>query len=260
MPHLCLRGSTCVPLDPGRAVRKPFESGPFPRRNREDSGGLSAAVMAFDLQRPRVRGRPDSEPAVSCSAPADFVNVQPHGHGRSCGGDKVHRLLRGPPTGSAERIGGFPGPHAAAEGRAACLPHGNPRLHASVSLAGRRRLAKARRPGGQPYQGPARSGRRPRRVQKPRGPPFPVGPARSLAIRRPGGPPLPARAHLGCARGWRRLPGPWMARQPGMSAVKTARSRRSRRRTGRTGRCCARRAAACQTCPASTSRTAVRDG
>ena len=97
MPHLCLRGSTCVPLDPGRAVRKPFESGPFPRRNREDSGGLSAAVMAFDLQRPRVRGRPDSEPAVSCSAPADFVNVQPHGHGRSCGGDKVHRLLRGPP-------------------------------------------------------------------------------------------------------------------------------------------------------------------
>jgi hypothetical protein len=40
--------------------------------------------------------------------------------------------------------------HAAAAGRAACLPHGNPRLRASVSLADRRRLARSRHPGGQP--------------------------------------------------------------------------------------------------------------
>ncbi len=41
---------------------------------------------------------------------------------------------------------------------------------------------------------------------------------------------------------------------------RTARSRRSRRRTGRTGRSCCRRAGFHQSCPASTSHTAVRGG
>ena len=55
-------------------------------------------------------------------------------------------------------------PHAAAEGRAACLAHGHPRRRASVSLAGRRRLVRARHPDGQSTRSAARSGRRPRRM------------------------------------------------------------------------------------------------
>ena len=41
---------------------------------------------------------------MACSSPADFVNIGLPDDGRSCGGDKVHRLLRGPPTGSAASI------------------------------------------------------------------------------------------------------------------------------------------------------------
>jgi hypothetical protein len=58
-------------------------------------------------------------------------------------------------------------PHAAAEGRAAGITHAKPRLRASLCLAGRRRLANARLPGGQPTPHCARSGRRPRRGPPP---------------------------------------------------------------------------------------------
>ena len=98
--------------------------------------------------------------------------------------------------------------------------------------------------------------------QKPRGPPFPAGPAFTFHARRPAG-WRPAVASPGT---------PWLCPRlaeaagamdgPAARKTRTARSRRSRRRTGRTGRCC-RRATPCQpgtgSCrPARRSHTAAR--
>jgi hypothetical protein len=115
--------------------------------------------------------------------------------------------------------------HAAAEGRAACMPHATPRHPASRCLAGRRRLLKARPPGGQPTRPTARSGRRPRRVHSTRNasPPTRLGstPRRAAAGRSPAAATVARRCDrpavrrtLGVRRDGPRLSGPWMARQP----------------------------------------------